>query len=140
MSDRAANVGLVREFWSLWNDDGLTELVRRYDDFFTEDLEWHSPVATMSGREYVGRAGFERHVADLLESFVGIRADPQQIAEIAPGVVRSDVLSSGATVDSPLVSLARLRDARMHWTWASFDLDAGERLAGALARGERVEA
>jgi SnoaL-like domain len=139
------NIALVWEYWSLWNDDGLTELVARFDEFFTDDLEWHSPIAAMSGRRHVGRAGFERHVADLIEGFVGIRADPQAVAEIATDVVRSDVLihgegpSSGVTVDAPLIALARLRDIRVYWAWASFDLEAGERLAAALARGERVE-
>lgn len=140
-----SNVGLTREFWRLWNDDGFGELLSRYDDFFTEDLEWHSPITETAGRHHVGREGFELHIAELTESFVGIQADPTEIAEIAPDVVRSDVLihgegpTSGAIVDAPLIALARLRDGRLHWTWASFDLDAGERVAGALARGEEVE-
>ena len=81
----------LREFWRLWRNDGFDELLARYDDFFTEDLEWHSPVARMTGRSYVGRAGLAAHLADLRESFTDIKADPTKIAEIAPDVVRSDV-------------------------------------------------
>ena len=136
------NVELLREFWTLWRNDGFDELLARYEDFFTEDLEWHSPVAELTGRCYVGRADFERHIADLRESFRHIKATPREIAEIAPDVFRSDVLihgegpGSGATVDSPLVALCCLRDGRMCWTWASFDLGEGERMASELAMGK----
>ena len=141
-----SNVELVREFWGLWRNDGFDELIARYDDFFTEDLEWHSPVARMAGRSCVGRAELAQHVADLRESFTEIKADPRKIAEIAPDVVRSDVLihgegpTSGVVVDAPLVALARMREARMYWTWASFDLVAAEEMAGAITRGEEVQA
>ena len=57
-----------------------TSCWQRYDDFFTEDLEWHSPVARMTGRSYVGRAGLAAHLADLRESFTDIKADPTKIA------------------------------------------------------------
>ncbi len=140
------NVELVREFWGLWRNDGFDELLSRYDDFFTEDLEWHSPVAEMTGRSYVGRTGLAGHLADLRESFTDIRADPTKIAEIAPDVVRSDVLihgqgpTSGVTVDAPLVALARVREGRICWTWASFDLAVAEQMAAALAREEAREA
>jgi hypothetical protein len=140
-----AGVELMREFWSLWSNEGFAELLARYDDFFTEDLEWHSPIAAMAGRSHRGRAGLERHLAELSDGFRGIRADPQVISEIAPEVLRSEVLihgegpSTGLGVDSPLVAFARLRDDRMCWTWASFDLAAAERVGDALVRGERVE-
>ncbi len=136
------NVELLREFWDLWCNDGFDELLARYEDFFTDDLEWHSPVAEMAGRRYVGRADFERHIADLRESFTEIKADPTEIAEIAPDVVRSDVLihgegpTSGVAVDAPLLALGRLRAGRMCWTWASFDLGEGERMASELAIGK----
>ncbi len=141
----ARNVDLVREFWTLFNDESFGELLSCYDDFFTEDLEWNSPVSMVAGRQVEGRAGFERHIADVNQSFVGVRADPQGIVEIAPGLVRSEVLmggegpSSGVSVDSPLVAFARLRGARIHWIWASFDLEAAERMAGALLGDEEIE-
>jgi ketosteroid isomerase-like protein len=141
-----SHVDLTREFWRLWRNDGFEELLARYDEFFTDDLEWHSPVATMSGRRYAGREGLAAHLADLGESFTGIEADPTKIAEIAPGVVRSDVLirgegpTSGVIVDSPLVSLVRLRGGRIYWTWASFDLAAAEEMAAAICRGEEIRA
>jgi hypothetical protein len=145
-SRELAPVELVREFWGLWSNEGFDELLARYDEFFTADLEWHSPVAAVAGRHHRGRAGLERHLAELDEGFRGIRADPQAIAEIAPDVVRSDVLihgegpSSGLTVDSPLVCFARLRDGRICWNWASFDLAVAERVGDALVLGETVEA
>jgi ketosteroid isomerase-like protein len=141
-----SNVELIREFWRLWRNDGFDELLARYDDFFTEDLEWHSPVARMTGRSYIGRAGLAGHLADLRESFTDISADPTRIAEIAPDVVRSDVLihgegpTSGVTVDAPLIALVSLREGRVCWTWASFDLAAAERMAASVADGEQVTA
>jgi hypothetical protein len=140
-----SGVELVREFWSLWRDDRFAELVARYDSFFTEELEWHSPVAEMAGRHVEGRAGFEGHVAELTQSFVGIQADPQRVAEIAPDLVRSDVIihgegpSSGVAADSPLVSFVRLRDGLIAWSWASFDLAAAERLERTLVQREGAE-
>ena len=53
-----SDVELVRGFWSLWNDDGLTELVARYSEFFTEDLQWRSPVTAVSGAWLTGREEF----------------------------------------------------------------------------------
>jgi ketosteroid isomerase-like protein len=137
---KAPNVELVREFWRLWRNEGFDELLARYEDFFTEDLEWQSPVAEMEGRRYVGRAGLKSHLADLRESFTGIGARPIEIVEIAPRLVRSDVLihgegpTSGVTVDAPLIALCRMRDRRIGWTWASFDLDEGERMVQEVAR------
>ena len=137
------NVELLREFWDLWRNDGFDELLARYEDFFTDDLEWHSPVAEMAGQALRRtRRASRRHLADLRESFTEIKADPTEIAEIAPDVVRSDVLihgegpTSGVAVDAPLLALGRLRDGRMCWTWASFDLGEGERMASELAMGK----
>ena len=44
-----SNVELARRFWGLWSDEGLPELIERYDEFFTDDLEWRSPIAEVSG-------------------------------------------------------------------------------------------
>jgi ketosteroid isomerase-like protein len=135
---------LTREFWRLWNDQGLGELITRYDEFFTEDLEWHSPITAVAGAHVIGREHFERHVADLLEAFDEIRADLQEVVEVAPDVVRSAVrihgrgAHSGATIDAPLIAVARLRDGRVAWAWGSFDTDTAERVANALAKGDEV--
>jgi ketosteroid isomerase-like protein len=140
-----SNTDLAREFWSLWRHDGLAELLSRYDEFFTDDLVWRSPIAEMRGEAYIGRPGLERHLADLAETFDEIRATPVEIVEIAPQVVRSRMRilgkgsASGVTVDAPFLGLARLRDARICWAWGSFDLEEGERMAAAIARGEDVE-
>ena len=113
---------LTREFWRLWNDQGLGELITRYDEFFTEDLEWHSPITAVAGAHVIGREHFERHVADLLEAFDEIRADLQEVVEVAPDVFRSAVRIHG----------------RGAWAWGSFDTDTAERVANALAKGDEV--
>jgi len=139
-----SDVELVREFWGLWRTGGLAELGARFDEFFTDDLVWRSPVAEMKGGSFVGREGFERHVADLEEIFDEIGAVVEQITEIAPDVILSRVRihgrgsTSGAAIDSPLVSLGRMRDGRMCWVWSSFDVEAGERAANAVVRGEEL--
>ena len=139
-----SNVELARRFWGLWSDEGLPELIERYDEFFTDDLEWRSPIAEVSGARLLGREAFERHVADLIEAFGEIRAEPAEIAELTPDAVRCKVwvhgrgLRSGAVIDSPLISVARMREGRIAWAWGSFDLVEGERMVEAVARGERV--
>ena len=45
---------------------------------------------------------------------------------------------SGAVIDAPLISVARMREGRIAWAWGSFDLDEGERMVQAVARGARV--
>jgi ketosteroid isomerase-like protein len=138
------NVELTREFWRLWNDRDLGELVSRYDEFFTEDLEWHSPIAEVTGARLIGREQFEQHIADLLDAFDEIRADLEEVVEIAPDVVRSTVwvhgrgTRSGAAIDAPLIGVARIRGGRIAWAWGSFDIDAAERVANAIAKGEEV--
>jgi ketosteroid isomerase-like protein len=138
------NVERVREFWRLWSIEGFPELVARYDEFFTEDLVWHSPITHVTGTPRVGRQAFEEHIADLRDVWDEIQAEPEEIAEIAPGVVRSRVwirgtgVRSGAVIDSPLIALSRDRGDRAAWVWASFDLDAAERVVRAVAAGEEV--
>ena len=46
---------------------------------------------------------------------------------------------SGASIDAPMIMIARFRDGRMCWGWGSYDLAAAERIAEAIARGEAVE-
>jgi ketosteroid isomerase-like protein len=139
-------IELTREFWSLWRRDRLPELVARYDEFFADDLEWHSPIVRISGTVLYGRAEFERHVEDLRDSFDEIDATLSEATEIAPDVVLSRVRihgrgsRSGAVIDALLIGLVRIRDGRIVWAWGSFDLDAGERMASALASGEPAEA
>ena len=139
-----SNVEVARRFWGLWSDEGLPQLIERYDEFFTDDLEWRSPITEVSGARLLGREAFERHVADLIEAFGEIRAEPAEIAELTPDAVRCKVwvhgkgLLSGAVIDAPMLSVARMREGRIAWAWGSFDLVEGERMVEAVARGERV--
>ena len=139
-----SNVEVARRFWGLWSDEGLPQLIERYDEFFTDDLEWRSPITEVSGARLLGREAFERHVADLIEAFGELRAEPAEIAELTPDAVRCKVwvhgkgLLSGAVIDAPMLSVARMREGRIAWAWGSFDLVEGERMVEAVARGERV--
>ncbi len=139
------NVELTRAFWRVWDEDGLGALLTRYDEFFTEDAEWRPPISQVSGERYVGRQGFERYVADVEESLRDTGCEIQEVAEIAPGVIRSRVRfhgegsASGAVIDAPMVGVARLRDGRVYWAWGSYDIAKAEKAAEALARGEKVE-
>jgi ketosteroid isomerase-like protein len=138
------NLELTREFWRLWNDRDLRELVSRYDDFFTEDLEWHSPITEVAGGSVIGREQFEQHVTDLLDAFDVISADLKEAVELAPDVVRSSVwihgkgVHSGAAIDAPLLAVSHLRGGRVDWAWGSFDIDAAERIANAIEEGKEV--
>ena len=140
-----SNVERVRESLRVWNEEGLGGLVSRYDDFFTEDFEWRPAITEVTGAGYVGRAGFERYVADVQEILGDVRAQLQEVSEIAPDVVRTrtsvraEGASSGAVIDAPAIAITRMRDGRQCWTWATYDPAAAERVAAALVRGEEVE-
>ena len=137
-----SNVELVRRFWGLWNDERIGELVTGYDEFFTEDLRWQSPVTAVSGAWLTGRDDFDGHVAELLRSFDEVGATPEEIAEVAPDTVISRVhihgrgVTSGVVVDAPLIAIVRMRAGRISWSWASFDLDEGERMADRVISGK----
>ena len=140
------NVEKAREFWAMWNCEALQTLLVRYDEFFTEDLEWRSPVAEMEGRSVVGRAEFKAHIANLLETFDEIEAKLLEAEEVAPDVVRCVVQmhgrgsQSGAVTDAPLIALARFRDGRMAWAWGSFVHDEADRMTVRVANETTAEA
>jgi ketosteroid isomerase-like protein len=137
-----SNVELVRRFWTLWDDARLAELVARYDEFFTEDLEWRSPVTAVSGAWLTGREEFDGHVVELLRSFDEIGTKPEEITETAPDVVVSRVhihgrgVASGAVIDAPLLAIVRMRAGRIRWSWASFDLHEGARMVDQVVSGK----
>jgi ketosteroid isomerase-like protein len=140
-----SNVERVREMLRVWNEEGLGGLVSRYDDFFTEDFEWRPAVTEVTGARYVGRAGFDRYVADVQELLGDVRARLQEATEIAPDVVRGTIsvhaqgASSGVVIDAPAIAITRMRDGRQCWTWATYDPAAAERVAAAILSGEEVE-
>jgi ketosteroid isomerase-like protein len=139
-----SNLDLTREFWRVWNEEGLSGLVSRYDDLFTDDYEWRPPVSQVTGVCYVGREGFERYVADVEEALRRVRGELEEVVEIAPDAVRSrarmhgEGAGSGVVIDTTVIGIARFRDGRMCWGWGSYDLAAADRLADAIARGEEV--
>lgn len=139
------NSELTRESWRVMQEEGVTGLRSRYDEFFTDDLEWRPPITEMSGEAYVGRAGYQRYVDDVHEILGEIYGRLEEITEIAPDAVRVRVhvqgrgTRSGASIDAPMIMIARFRDGRMCWGWGSYDLAAAERIAEAIARGEAVE-
>ncbi|MEK6251118.1 MAG: nuclear transport factor 2 family protein [Actinomycetota bacterium] len=139
------NVELTREFWRIWNEEGLSGLRARYDDFFTDDFEWRPPITEVMGARYVGREGFERYIADVEETLSDIHGELEEVTEIAPDVVHSRVrmhgegTSSGAVIDAPVIGISRFSDGRICWGWGSYDPATAERVAEAIARGEEIE-
>jgi ketosteroid isomerase-like protein len=136
----------MRECWRGGNEEGLSGLLARYDDFFTDDFEWRPPVSQVTGARYLGRKGFEQYVADVEEGLDRVHGELEDATEIAPDVVRSrarmhgEGTGSGAVIDAPVIGIARFRDGRMCWGWGSYDPAAAERVAHALVRGEEVSA
>ena len=97
------------------DDDASASCGRRYDEFFTEVASEYSPIPSTAAASRSGGRGW-RHI-DGLREFVGIRADPTEIAEIAPTLFASDVLSPRRGVDQlprwtrPLIGVGNeLRD------------------------------
>ncbi|MEK6273510.1 MAG: nuclear transport factor 2 family protein [Actinomycetota bacterium] len=139
-----SNAELVREYFQVWNEEGLGGLVFRYEDFFTDDFEWRPPVTEITGARYIGRDGFEQYVADVQESLGDVRAELQKVTEIAPDAVRvrarvhGEGTSSGAAIDAIAIGVIRFRDGRECWGWASYDHATAERVAEAIARGEEA--
>jgi ketosteroid isomerase-like protein len=136
------NVELTREAWRVMEEEGVAGLLSRYDEFFTDDLEWRPPITEMTGEPYVGRDGYARYVADVAEILGNIRGQLEALDEIAADVTRVRVhvqgegTSSGAAVDAPMIMVMRFRRGRVSWAWGSYDLAAAERVAQAMARGE----
>jgi ketosteroid isomerase-like protein len=139
------NVELFREWMRVWNEEGLSGVLSRYDDFFTEDFEWRPPITEVTGARYVGREGHKEYVADVQESLGDIRAELQEVTEIAPDAVcararmHGEGASSGAVIDATAIGIARFREGSVCWCWASYDPAAAERVAAAIVRGEEVE-
>ncbi|MGH2980524.1 MAG: nuclear transport factor 2 family protein [Solirubrobacterales bacterium] len=135
---------LSREFWRVWSDEGPAGLLARYDDFFTEDLEWRPPVAELSGTRYRGWEGFEQYISDIEEVLGNTSGELEEVTEISPDVIRSKVrfhgqgTASGAVIDATVVAVSRLRDGRICWGWGTYDTAEAERVAEAIVRGEEV--
>ena len=140
------NVALMREFWLIWKVHGGTGLVERYEEFFTEDAEWRPPMRELTGSHYVGREGLAQYVRDIGGVLADLEGELDEIAEIAPGVVRSTVQIhargkvSGVTIDATMIGITKIEDGRISLAWASYDPEAAEQAAKAVVRGERVPA
>jgi ketosteroid isomerase-like protein len=138
------NVELLKEFWQTWEAKGGAGLVERYEEFFTDDAEWRPPMRELTGSHYVGREGLAQYVRDIARVLDGIEGELEEVAEIAPDVVRSTVRVhakakvSGMTIDAPMIGITRIRDGRVDLAWASYDPGAAERAAEAIVHGEQV--
>jgi ketosteroid isomerase-like protein len=143
--DAMSNVERAREMMQVWSE-GVSAVLARFDEFCSDDFEWHPPITEMTGEAYRGREGFARYVADVKEYLGEVRikplGDPEEIAPNVVGMscqVHGEGLRSGAAVDAPVISLTRWRDGRLCWAWGSYDPAAADRFSEALARGEEVQ-
>ena len=141
----SANIDFMRDYWRVWETEGVAGTLARYDEFYTEDLHWYPPVATVSRTHYEGRDGYVRYLADVQELMGDIRASLVEAVEIAPDVVRVTVdmravsgRASGASVEARMVGVARFRDGRICWAGGSYDASEAERIAEAVLRGEEA--
>ena len=140
----SGNIALLTEFWRVWKQGGGSELVKRYDEFFTEDAEWCPPMRELTGARYIGREGLERYVHDLGQVLDGLEGELEELVEIAPDVVRSRVRVrasgkvSGVATDALMIGISRFGDGRMSLAWASYDPEAAARAEVAIVNGEPV--
>ena len=138
------NVALLTEFWRVWKQEGGTGVVRRYDEFFTEDAEWCPPMRELTGARYVGCEGLGRYVHDLAQVLDGLEGELEELVEVAPDVVRSKVRMrasgkvSGVAIDALMIGISRFRDGRMSLAWASYDPVAASKAEAAIVNGEPV--
>jgi ketosteroid isomerase-like protein len=138
------HLDLVRDVNRAWRDEGLSGIVSRYEEFFTDDFEWCPPMREMTGARYVGRQGLEQYAHDLGQVLTSLDGELEEIIEIAPDVLRATVRLhthgkvSGVTMDAPMIAIARFRDERIALAWASYDPEASSRAAEAIVKGEPV--
>jgi len=137
---------LLRRFWQAWEDREGQALVERFDEFFTEDVEWRPPMRELTDPLYSGREGIEQYVSDVSHVISDLRTELEAIEEIAPDVYRATVHMqgegkvSGVTLDAQMIAIARLRNGKIAQAWASYDPEAAERAAWAIVHGEKVPA
>jgi ketosteroid isomerase-like protein len=138
------NLDLVREIERTWREEGLSGVVVRYDDFFTDEFEWCPPTREMTGSRYVGRHRIEQYAHDIAQVLNDLRGGLEETAEIAADALRARVRMhgegkvSGVKLDAPMTALMRFRDGRIALAWASYDPDAAGRAEAAIVKGEPV--
>ena len=125
-------------------DERRAHAFARYDEFFTEDAEWHPPVRELTGMRYTGRHGIEQYAHDIAQVLGDLHGELEDVVEATPDVVRARVRMradgkvSGVELDAPMIAIARFRARRMELAWASDDAESAARAEEAIVHGEPV--
>lgn len=138
-------VELVRGAWEVLAAEGLTGVVDRYDEFFSEDLRWHPPASDIVG-EFIGRDAYSGWAAGTRDTWDVLELSEPEFRELADSHVlvstrmRARGAGSGVDLDQPLFIVYRVRNGRISWGRGWFDRGAAEAAVVALERGEEVPA
>ena len=127
-----ANADVVRRFYAAWNASDLEGVL----DTFHPDAEfWPVMVPLLSREVYRGHAEITRWFTELRERWAEFRTEPEQLIEIADGVVVILRLvatdAAGEELDARIANVFTVRDGRIA---VMEGRDAGETLEELEAR------
>jgi hypothetical protein len=133
---------MMREFWRVWEHEGIERLHERYEEFFVADGAWRPPISRVSGGDYVGKDGFAQYVIDFRQAFVSFAGRILEVVEVAPDVYTTKTrvtatYLAGGSLDGLLYAVIRFREGRMAHVFGSYD---PEEAAGELEAALREEA
>jgi ketosteroid isomerase-like protein len=109
-----ANADVVRRFYAAWNASDLEGVL----DTFHPDAEfWPVMVPLLSREVYRGHAEITRWFTELRERWTEFRTEPEQLIEIADGVVVILRLvatdAAGEELDARIANVFTVRDGRI---------------------------
>lgn len=109
-----ANADVVRRFYAAWNASDLEGVL----DTFHPDAEfWPVMVPLLSREVYRGHAEITRWFTELRERWREFRTEPEQLIEIADGVVVILRLvatdAAGEELDARIANVFTVRDGRI---------------------------
>jgi len=122
---------LGREFWRVWSEEGVEQVLAQYETFFTEDAVWSPVTAQVAGHDYSGRDGFAEYVGDFHDTFRSFGGELLSIEELSDGIARSEVrvsaeMLNGGVLEANLFTLTRFRGGRVEYGWGTYDPKAAE--------------
>lgn len=126
MNATATNRDLVLAAWSCWGEGGSDALLARYDQFFSEDFEWHpAMIAAIEGeRTYVGREAFAEYWREFTSVFGGVtlgRADVDDISArrvLITAPIEVEGAASGLEIGAEIAYVFDFDDGRITRGWS----------------------
>jgi uncharacterized protein len=122
---REANVETLRRGYAALNRGDLSAVLELLDP----DIEWHEPAHSPDAGTHRGRDSFERFLRGWIESFDGLRVEPERVIERGEDIVAvvhqtGTGRASGLEVEARLAHVWTVADGRAVRWEAVPDIDA----------------